>query len=103
MPVIMWCSENICHFPESCVCRVKVQKQKQKMCGHISKDECCTDVNLITCEELVEKTLVCCHVNMLACKIDVNETNIPCLTKIVKELRCNHQESIFYIKISGLY
>ena len=81
--------ENICHFPESCVCRVKVRKQK--MCGHISYVECCTDVSLIPCEELVQKTLVCGHVKMLACKIDINETNIPCLTKVVKELKCNHR------------
>ncbi|XP_062590993.1 NFX1-type zinc finger-containing protein 1-like [Saccostrea cucullata] len=77
-----------CHFPNPCICKIKMQKQKD--CGHMLLVECREDISTIACDKPVEKKLPCGHSKILPCKIDINNDDVKCKEKIVKLLRCKH-------------
>lgn len=82
--------EKSCHFPDDCMCDVKVEKTLP--CGHTLTLPCHMDPDKIKCKERVEKELPCCHSGVMACF--ENPLVFICKVVVERELNCGHVKEL---------
>lgn len=106
-----------CHFPDDCLCSIKVEKilpcqhrkillcrispdsvvcqeevTKELPCGHTGKMLCCDNTLDFTCNELVNRALNCGHIKELECHVDVQ--SFICEVIMRRKLPCEHEAEL---------